>query len=181
MRIDNDGLRICPGENKKIGIFNGIDIFECHPCQEEMKMTAKNFDIMAGIIDGFLKMGRGLLPNLSSEVNEILKSKETEVKYSGVTVLGFYCYKIKHGNREIEFAIEPNLLPIYNYCVNDMMRRHRETPLQSYVSTEAELMYSPLTKIDDAIKKISELMEQKKTAIENDMIEKEDHIERAED
>lgn len=141
-----------------MGEFNGVPIYDAgNERPQVMQLTKETFEIFSGVIDGFLQYGRNELPVIKEQVNKLIVSKNSEVKYSGCSPLGFYKYKIKYGNKEIEFAIEPDLVPIYNYCVNDMMRRHRSTPHPSYVSTTAHKMVSPLSSIDEAIARISDM------------------------
>lgn len=151
MRIDQTGK----DTDTLMGEFNGIPIYDCgSKGPEVIKLKKTTFEIFAGIIDGFLQYGRNAIPIIKDQVNKLITSRNTEVTYRGCSPLGFYKYNIKYGNKEIEFAIEPDLIPIYNYCVNDMARRHQTTPRQSYVSQTANKMTSPLTSIDQAIARI---------------------------
>ena len=159
-----NGLRINHdiGKEKKpvmIGELNKVPIYDVDdtPEPEGMFVSKKTFEILEGIIDGFLKLGRGEPVVIKEAVNKFLLGKDMKVSYIETTSLGFYHYKIEYNKKEIEFYLEPDLVPIYNYCVNDMIRRHKATPHPSYVSTEKLEMSSPLHSIDEAIRTIADL------------------------
>ena len=168
---EGKNMRISHVEKKEprlIGEFNLVPIYEAEKCEERMDLTKENFQIISEIIDGFLRMGRDEIPDLSKKVNDLLKAKQTDVRYIG-SESGVYQYKIIHGKAEIVFTIEPALVPIYNYVVRDMLRREKTLPVPSPATGAAEGYYSPIVSVDDAIKKISEITSQKK----GEIIEKE--------
>jgi hypothetical protein len=154
MRIG--GFNIGGGENKQklMGLFKDIPIYDSTQSDQEEAcyMTPEKFKILGQIVEGFIKMGREHIPSLDDEVNQILLSKETKVEFLHIDRMGFYHYQINHGKKEIHFAIEPHLHPVYNFIVHDMTRRHRAQQHESFVSHDRDKIVSPLTSMDQACK-----------------------------
>jgi len=98
---------------------------------------------------------------VSQELRRIIEKAEKtnnpfQVKFLKVEPTGFYHYEIKHKGNIIKFLIEPSLLPVYEFIVRDMMERHNKTPQESFVDNPD--MKTPFTDIDDAVKKMEELI-----------------------
>jgi hypothetical protein len=154
MRIQDYGEK---PKDPLMGYFRGVSILDAAIMKQEevICLSEKHFRDLNGIIKGFLDLGRNNIPNLDKDVNDLLKSKGSEIRFIGIAETGFYWYKIKHGGVDVYFGIEPNLIPIYNYVINDMMRRHRQSPHPSYVSNDGKEIESPLIDINEAVKNIS--------------------------
>ena len=96
---------------------------------------------------------------ISQKMRDVIKEakdrcQDFEIKFIKVHPSGFYQYNLKHRGNAIKFIIEPSLLPAYDYIIKDMMERHNRTPHESYVDNPQ--MKTPLSDIDEAIKKVSE-------------------------
>jgi len=157
MRINQNIKKPETKAGQLLGDFNGVKIYLAADDVESIVLSKGTFDIFSGIVDGFLDMGKDKIPDMTEDVNSLLKGRDTEIRYKGTTVLGFYIYMIVYGEKNVEFAIEPDLLPVFLYCVRDMARRHKLTPHKSYVSTDVNELKSPLTPINRAIMDMAEM------------------------
>ena len=143
-------------KRNKIGKAWGADVLEALPQEKQyMILTSETFKKMSDIVQGFVELGRGQIPQISQEANNLLVSKDDKVKFLGKYENGIYGYEVEIDDLKIGFGLTPKMLPIFLYCVNDMMERAKNSGFEM-PNIEDINFNSPISSIDSCVSPIKE-------------------------